>query len=84
MSEKIDYASLPYTKCFIPEEEGYSCYVKELHGCMSQGTTLVSAYRNLDVAMRNWIEAAQSQGQDIPIPDTNFWRGEREVKGNNE
>jgi antitoxin HicB len=70
----IDYAALPYTKCFVPEEEGgYSCYVKELHGCLSQGETLTEAYENLSNAMSGWIEAAQSQGQEIPLPDSDFW-----------
>ena len=74
MSEPTDYASLPYTKCFVPEDEGgYSCYVKELHGCLSQGETLMEAYENLTVAMANWIEAARSQRQEIPLPDTDFW-----------
>jgi predicted RNase H-like HicB family nuclease len=77
-----DYATLPYTKCFVPEDNGYSCYVKELHGCMSQGDTLDEAYRNLGVAMHNWIEAAQLLGQDIPVPNPDFW--EREVKGASE
>jgi antitoxin HicB len=74
MSEHVDYNSAAYTRCFVPEADGgYSCYAKELHGCMSQGNSLAEAYENLDNAIHNWCQAARSQGQVVPLPDPDFW-----------
>jgi predicted RNase H-like HicB family nuclease len=72
-----DYLNKPYSRCFIPEDSGYSCYVRELHGCLSQGDTLAEASLNLEVAMRNWVEASLSQGHTIPEPSERFWEREQ-------
>jgi antitoxin HicB len=64
-----DYMKLPYSRCFVPEEgSGFGAYVRELHGCYSQGDTIAEAYDNLNTAMCNWLEASLRLGHDIPAP----------------
>jgi len=67
-----EYLKLPYARILIPDESGtFSAQILEFPGCFSQGNTPDEAFRNLEEAAIGWIEAALSQGQEIPTPSEN-------------
>lgn len=47
---------------------GYIAIVPDLPGCMSDGETEHEALDNVQVAIRDWIECAESLGRRIPAP----------------
>jgi len=64
-----DYLSKPYTRELIKNEDGsWFARVMELQGCMSEGKTEKDALKNLDDAMRGWLEVAIEDGEAIPEP----------------
>lgn len=42
--------------------------VPELDGCMADGATPVEAIENVEVAIAEWIETAQTIGRVVPEP----------------
>jgi predicted RNase H-like HicB family nuclease len=59
----------PYARVFTPDPSGgYAAQVLEFPGCFSDGDTPDEAYRNLQEAAENWVEAALAQGMAIPEP----------------
>jgi len=59
----------PYARVIIPDDTGrYAAQVLEFPGCLSEGATPDEAYRNLQEATGNWVDAALSQGMAIPEP----------------
>lgn len=69
-----DYLSLPYTFELIPptgEETDWFIRVKELPGCMSQGTDPNNAVVMIYDAMHSWIEVAIEDGDKVPAPLSN-------------
>lgn len=70
--ELKDYMKLPY-KISIQEmndESGHYFFasVEELPSCMSDGSTLEEAYRNIREAMKLHISEMIKEGMDIPVP----------------
>lgn len=68
----------PYARILIPEEDGsgYTAEILEFPGCFATGRDPKEAIRNLDRAATAWIEAALSEGQEIPEPfDTRDFSG---------
>ncbi len=63
------YRSQEYTvQLELDREDGsYFARVKELSGCMTCGSTLSEAVRNIEEAKEAWLETALSLG--IPIPE---------------
>lgn len=50
-------AGCEYSRVFIPEPTGgFSCYILEFPGCISQGDNLQEAYDNLQEALELWLE----------------------------
>jgi antitoxin HicB len=47
---------------------GYLATVPDLPGCMSDGASPEEALKNVQEAIRSWIEAAKEWKQDIPKP----------------
>lgn len=73
-----EYLKMPYARILIPEEEGgFSAEILEFPGCFAEGETADEAFRNLECAAISWIEAALSQGQEIPPPSMNQGYGGR-------
>lgn len=61
------YLKRPYERVFVLERGGgFSCWVEELPGCVSQGETLAEAYDNLEEAMASWIDAVLDAGEKVP------------------
>ena len=59
----------PYARVITPDRSGgYAAQVLEFPGCFSDGDTPDEAYRNLQEAAENWVEAALAQGMAIPEP----------------
>jgi antitoxin HicB len=64
-----DYLKEPYTRVIVPEQEGgFSAEILEFPGCFACGDTIDETYSSLEEAAYSWIEAASSQGQEIPSP----------------
>jgi predicted RNase H-like HicB family nuclease len=52
-----------------PEDGGgFLATVPDLPGCMSDGETREEAARNVDDAIRCWLEQARDMGRAIPKP----------------
>ena len=59
----------PYARVITPDRSGgYAAQVLEFPGCFSDGDTPDEAYRNLQEAAENWVEAALAQRIAIPEP----------------
>ena len=54
------------------EDDAFVAEVPELPGCMAHGPTQEAALREINEAMRLWIETAREDGQPVPEP-----KGER-------
>ena len=54
------------------EDDAFVAEVPELPGCMAHGPTQETALREINEAMRLWIETAREDGQPVPEP-----KGER-------
>ena len=52
----------------VAEGGGYLATVPELPGCMSDGETPEQAIEHVHDAIIQWIDAAKSFGQPIPVP----------------
>ena len=65
--QKHDYAVVIEP---LAEEDGggFVATVPDLPGCMSDGETREEAARNIDDAIRAWLEEARAIGRDVPTP----------------
>ncbi len=73
MAKTLDnYMLLPYRLELIEDktEGGYVASFPDLPGCITCGKTLESAAANALDAKKAWLEAALSDGIDIPEPDS--------------
>lgn len=70
MNKDINYyMNLPYTRELIREQSGiWFVQIKELPGCMSQGSSPEEALRMIDDAMRGWLKIELEDGESIPEP----------------
>ncbi len=50
------------------EDNCYISEVPELAGCMSDGATLQEVVSNTEVIIKEWIESAIADGEEIPQP----------------
>lgn len=50
------------------DDECWLVEVPELAGCMADGSTPAEALENVEVAISEWIETAQSIGRSVPEP----------------
>jgi predicted RNase H-like HicB family nuclease len=48
------------------EDQAFVAEVSELAGCAADGRTREEALRNVDVAVREWIETARELGRPVP------------------
>ena len=64
-----EYLAKPYARELIRNEDGtWFARVMELKGCMTAGNTKEKALKNLDDAMKGWIDVAIEDGEPIPEP----------------
>ncbi len=63
MSIKIYYPAV-----FQKEEEGYSAWVPDLDGCISQGGTVGETAENISEAIGLMLETLAEHGENIPAP----------------
>ena len=64
-------SSIPKYEIVIYWSKEDNCYlaeVPELPGCMADGSTLADVAKNVDVIIREWIECARKDGDEIPVP----------------
>ena len=50
------------------EDDCYLAEVPELPGCMADGKTLAEVTANVEIIIREWIECAVADGDEIPEP----------------
>jgi predicted RNase H-like HicB family nuclease len=50
------------------EDNCYLAEVPELSGCIADGKTLKEVVDNVELIIREWIECAVADGDDIPEP----------------
>ncbi len=71
MKKSVDcFKKLPYTIEIIPDEDVFFIKIKELPGCISQGSTKQEALEMVDEAMTLWLEAALEDVDEIPLPES--------------
>ncbi len=51
-----------------PEDEAFIAEVPELAGCMAHGATQALALKNVNDALRLWIDTAREFGDSVPEP----------------
>ena len=49
------------------EDNAFIAEVPELGGCMADGQSYVEAVQNAEIAIAEWIEAAELMGRIIPV-----------------
>ena len=62
---------MEYTVKIFPDPEGdgdYIAEIEELKGCSAFGRTPEEALKEIDTAMKLWIESAKKHGKPIPKP----------------
>lgn len=57
-----------YPAVFQKEETGYSVWVPDIEGCVSQGDSLNEAIENISEAIGLSVETLAEHGMDIPVP----------------
>lgn len=67
MTDRLEY---PVVIAPLAAEDGggFSAFVPDLPGCMSDGDTPEEAIANVQDAIASWIEAATDLGRSIPRP----------------
>ncbi len=50
------------------EDDAFVAEVPELPGCMAHGDTQEAALREINAAMRLWIDTAREDGEPVPVP----------------
>lgn len=50
------------------EDDAFVAEVPELPGCMAHGSTQTDALKNINEAMKLWIDVARKHGDPIPEP----------------
>ena len=63
-----DY-KIEITKLSSDDGGGFLATVPKLPGCMSDGETADEALRNVEDAIKCWIETAKELGRELPEPD---------------
>jgi len=49
-------------------DEAFICIARDLPGCSAVGDTPQEAVKEMEIAMRLWIDAALSMGRALPEP----------------
>lgn len=49
-------------------DQAYLVSVPDLPGCMADGKTPAEAVKNAEVIIREWMECASEDGEEIPVP----------------
>ncbi|MBW8051974.1 MAG: type II toxin-antitoxin system HicB family antitoxin [Cytophagales bacterium] len=68
---------LKLTAIFVPAEEGgYTAYIEELRGVVSEGDTLKEAQENLMDALALMLETEREEAENLPQNNTKIIRKE--------
>lgn len=49
-------------------DEAFICIARDLPGCSAIGDTPQEAVKEMEIAMRLWVDAALSMGRTLPAP----------------
>lgn len=73
--KKIDYA-VHLRPLDDDEGGGWLATVPDLPGCMSDGETREEAVENVAGAIESWLEQAEEDGREVPLPNSSKgqWR----------
>ena len=50
------------------EDERYIAEVPELPGCMADGADRAEVLKNIEIIISEWLETAELEGREIPVP----------------
>jgi len=50
------------------EDGGFIAVAPDLPGCSAFGETVADALREIEDAMRSWLQACQAMGRPLPVP----------------
>ena len=50
------------------DDKAFIAEVPELSGCMADGASYEEALKNSEKIIAEWIETAQTEGREIPVP----------------
>lgn len=53
---------------YSDEDKGYIADIPDLEACSAIGESPEAALREIQIAKRNWLEAAKAEGKPIPPP----------------
>ncbi|WP_095198025.1 type II toxin-antitoxin system HicB family antitoxin [Mesorhizobium carmichaelinearum] len=67
MMDRLEYPVV-IAPLSLEDGGGFSAFVPDLPGCMSDGDTPEEAIANVQDAIASWIEAANDLGRAIPKP----------------
>ncbi len=56
-----------YLVIFEKTKTGYSCYVRDLPGCIATGKTKIIAEKNIYEAIKFHIEGLEEEGLKVPV-----------------
>ncbi len=60
---------MDYRVIIIESEEGFSVSCPALRGCHSQGATREEALNNIKIAIKEWLEAEESESKAFTIKE---------------
>ncbi len=60
---------MEYRIVLIESEEGFAASCPSLRGCHSQGATRQEALDNIRIAIREWLEAEESEDQAFTVTE---------------
>ncbi len=60
---------MDYRIVIIESEEGFAVSCPALRGCHSQGATREEAIENIQIAIREWLEAEKTEAQTFTVTE---------------
>ena len=70
MKNMAYYMKLNYPVSVVQDEEGdFIVSLKDLSGCVADGSTLQKAFKNLEVAKNLWVKSRLAAGLGVPEPE---------------
>ena len=66
MKLKADIPRYPLSVFWDEGSNAYICIAPDLLGCSAVGDTPKEAAKEMEIAIRLWLDAARSMGRDLP------------------
>jgi predicted RNase H-like HicB family nuclease len=63
---------MTYLVIYEKTDKGYSAFVPDLIGCLATGDSKLEVAKNIKEAIEFHIEGIELEGQDIPVPTSEY------------